>query len=135
VTGMCSKPFAQFMRSTVLAPLQMGHSSFEHMPVTGGATAVALAHGKDGKRMGAPWHVYPEQSTSNLWTTPSDLAKFIIEIQTALRGPKGKVLALRSANAMLTPAGTGPYAVGLAIGQRGQGWYFFHGGSNWGYRA
>ena len=30
---------------------------------------------------------------------------------------------------------TGPYAVGLRVGQRGDGWYFGHAGSNWGFRC
>jgi CubicO group peptidase (beta-lactamase class C family) len=132
---MTGTPFASYMQSRVLAPLQMSHSTFGHMPLTANAPPVALAHGEDGRRMGAPWHVYPELATSNLWSTPTDIAKFVIEIQSALRGPKGKLLEQRVANEMLTPAGVGGFAIGLGIGQRGQGWYFFHSGANWGYRA
>jgi hypothetical protein len=36
---------------------------------------------------------------------------------------------------MLSPVGVGEYAVGFAIQKMGQGWYFAHGGSNWGFRA
>jgi hypothetical protein len=36
---------------------------------------------------------------------------------------------------MMTPAPIGPFAVGFMVGQRGQGRYFWHSGSNWGYRA
>lgn len=135
LTDISRKPFAQFMHATVLAPLQMTHSSYDHMPLNADAPSAALAHDKQGRRMGAPWHVHPEQATSNLWSTPSDIAQFVIEIQSALRGPKGKVLDQRTANEMVTPAGVGPYAIGVSISQRGKGWYFTHGGSNWGYRA
>ena len=36
---------------------------------------------------------------------------------------------------MLTPVGVGGFAVGLAVDERGEGWYFSHGGSNWGFRC
>jgi len=36
---------------------------------------------------------------------------------------------------MLSPVGVGECAVGFAIQKIGQGWYFAHGGSNWGFRA
>jgi len=85
--------------------------------------------------MGAPWHVYPEQAAAGLWTTPSDLARFVIEVQKAYRGPAGAVLSRASAHEMLAPVGVGPFGVGLTLERRGEGWYFSHGGSNWGFRA
>jgi hypothetical protein len=36
---------------------------------------------------------------------------------------------------MVTPTGTGSFAIGFAIERRGEGWYFMHGGSNWGFRG
>jgi CubicO group peptidase (beta-lactamase class C family) len=85
--------------------------------------------------MGAPWHVYPEQAAAGLWTTPSDLARFVIEVQRAYRGPGGAVATQASAREMLAPVGVGPFGVGLTVERRGEGWYFSHGGSNWGFRA
>ena len=85
--------------------------------------------------MSAPWHIYPEQAAAGLWTTPSDLARFVIEVQKAVHGPEGTVLTQGSAQAMVSPVGVGPFSVGLTIEKRGEGWYLTHGGSNWGFRA
>jgi hypothetical protein len=51
-------------------------------------------------------------------------------VQRALRGARGVVLTQASAREMTTPVGVGPYAVGLSLEKRGEGWYFTHGGSN-----
>jgi hypothetical protein len=52
-----------------------------------------------------------------------------------VRGPRGAVLMQSSAREMITPVGVGPFAVGLSIDKRGEGWYFSHSGSNWGFRG
>ena len=85
--------------------------------------------------MGAPWHIYPEQAAAGLWTTPSDLARFAIEVQRSAAGKSNRVLSRAMAQEMLSPVGVGDYAVGFSIQKIGQGWYFQHGGSNWGFQA
>lgn len=133
VTDLVKQPFATFMRETILGPLGMSRSSFEQpMDDTYAATA-SKAHNGGGRRMDAPWHVYPEQAAAGLWTTPSDLARFAIEVQKAIRGPKGAVLTQASAREMLAAIGVGGFAVGFGVNQRGEGWYFSHSGGNWGF--
>ena len=68
---------------------------------------------------------------AGLWTTPTDLARFVIEVQKASLRGDGKVLSSALAREMITPVGVGPYAVGLGVEQRGEGWYFGHSGGNW----
>ena len=135
LTDVTGEDFAALMQSRVLGPLGMADSSFEQPPPESRAARLAHAHNGQGAHGAVPWHIYPEQAAAGLWTTPSDLAKLAIEVQEAARGPKGRVLSQSSAREMTAPVGTGPYAVGFAVEQRGQGWYFAHGGSNWGFRA
>jgi CubicO group peptidase (beta-lactamase class C family) len=135
LTDLTGQPFAAFMRASVLGPLDMTGSTFEQPIPEPMASRTARAHSRDGQARPVKWHVYPEQAAAGLWTTPTDLAKVAIEVQRALRGPRGTVLTHASAREMTTPVGVGPYAVGFSIDKRGEGWYFSHGGSNWGFRC
>jgi CubicO group peptidase (beta-lactamase class C family) len=124
------------MRTSVLDPLSMGDSTYEQPLPADREAKAARAHNGQGRSMGAKWHIYPEQAAAGLWTTPSDLARFAIEIQQTLRtATAGRVLSPALAREMVTPVGVGPFAVGLTIEKRGEGWYFSHGGSNWGFRC
>jgi CubicO group peptidase (beta-lactamase class C family) len=134
LTDTLGKPFHELMRELVLEPVGMSNSTFEQpLPPQRDAHA-ARAHDGRGRAMDTKWHVYPEQAPAGLWTTPTDLAKLAIEVQKALRGDS-KVLSRAAAQEMVTPVGSGPYAVGFGIERRNEGWYFGHGGSNWGFQC
>ena len=128
------KPFAEIMREQVLDPVGMTNSTYEQPLPAAADYSAARAHDKDGKAMDAKWHVYPEQAAAGLWTAPTDLAKLGIEVQKALRG-QSKLLSRGTALEMVAPTGTGSFAIGFGIEKRGEGWYFMHDGSNWGFRA
>ena len=100
---------------------------------------MALAGHADAK-----WHVYPEQYAAGLWTTASDLARFLCEVQLALAGKSQKVLSKEMAWKMVTAGGIGSYALGFTVGsayahepaQPGEAArYFGHTGGNWGFRS
>jgi CubicO group peptidase (beta-lactamase class C family) len=129
------RPFADIMRDDVLRPIGMTHSTYEQPLPPSLDRNAARAHSRDGKAMGPKWHVYPEQAAAGLWTTPSDLARFLIEVERSAVGQSNRVLSRTLIQEMLSPVGVGDYAVGFSIAKIGQGWYFSHGGSNWGFRA
>lgn len=129
------KSYAELLQDMVLDPIGMSTSTFaQPLPVDRDRNA-ARAHGISGAAMGPKWHVYPELAAAGLWTTSTDLAKFAIEVQLSYQNRSNKVLSQASTREMLSPVGVGPFAVGFSLSKRGEGWYFDHGGSNWGFQA
>ena len=129
------RPFAEIMRDGVLRPIGMNNSSYQQPISEERDRNAARAHSREGKSMGAKWHVYPELAAAGLWTTSRDLARFAIEVQRSAIGQSNEVLSRMVVQEMLSPVGVGDFAVGFTISKIGQGWYFRHGGSNWGFRA
>jgi CubicO group peptidase (beta-lactamase class C family) len=135
LTDVMRKPFADVMRELVLDPIGMTNSTYEQPLPAALEGKAAHAHNQNGLPGDAPWRNHPERAAAGLWTTPTDLAKFAIEVQQSLAGRSTKVLARTMAQEMVTPVGVGPFAVGFTIAREGEGWYFSHGGSNWGFRC
>ena len=130
-----SRPFVDLMQDGVLTPIGMTRSSYAHPLSPQHNKNAARAHDNNGESRGPKWHVYPEHAAAGLWTTPTDLARFMIEVQLSARGESNRVLSQSMVQEMLNPVGVGPYAVGFSVSKYGEGWYFDHGGSNWGFRA
>ncbi len=129
------QPFADIMQEHVLDPIGMTNSAFEQPLSPARDRNAARAHDRDGRAMGPKWHVYPELAAAGLWTTPTDLARFAIEVQQSAIGQANRVLSRTTVQEMLAPVGVGNFAVGFSISKRGEGWYFSHGGGNWGFRC
>ena len=135
MTDVYGKPYQDLLQELVLRPIGMTRSGYEQPLSAERDRNAARAHNTAGQPMGVKWHAYPELAAAGLWTTPTDLAKFALEIQLSLQGKSNKVLSAETTRHMITPVGVGPFAVGFTIEKRGEGWYFSHGGSNWGFRA
>ena len=129
------RPFGDILQEYVLDPVGMEHSTFEQPLPPDRDRNATRSHGRNGRARGPKWHVYPELAAAGLWTTPTDLARFAIEVQKAARGDPDGVLTRASVLEMLSPVGVGEFAVGFVISKEGEGWYFSHTGGNWGFRA
>jgi tetratricopeptide (TPR) repeat protein len=78
------------MLNKVLIPLEMRSSSF-NQPPKNKETWLATGY-VNGKEVRGRYHIYPEKAAAGLWSTPTDLAKYIIDVQLSLSGKSNKVL-------------------------------------------
>jgi CubicO group peptidase (beta-lactamase class C family) len=128
-------PFTEILQRDVLGPIGMDDSTLEQPLGAARDRNAARAHDAQGRGRGPKWHAYPELAAAGLWTTPTDLARLAIEVQKSALDESNRVLSRTHVQEMLSPVGVGGFAVGFAVSRLGRGWYFGHGGSNWGFRA
>lgn len=133
LVDMYGKSYGEILNQNVLIPLEMHNSTFEQPLSAANDKNAARAHPRAVGEYPHKWKIYPELAAAGLWTTPSDLAKVLIDTQRAYRRDTSRVLTTDSVQKMLSPVGVGPYAVGYTIAKNGEGWYFGHGGSNFGF--
>lgn len=126
VTG---KAYADFMQENVLKPLEMTNSSYLQPPLSSAELATGY-YASNGEPVKGLYHLYPEQAAAGLWTTPSDLAKYIIECQLALEGKSKRVLSTEMMQKRMTPYTDAAAALGVFIDKRGNNQYFNHNGGN-----
>ena len=111
----------------------MADSSYEQPLPPARAALTAGGTSSDGKVVHGRWHIYPEMAAAGLWTTPTDLAKFAIEIALSKQGKSNRVLSQKMTSEMLTPvleeAGLGFFLDKDNAGQ------FGHNGADEGFQA
>lgn len=123
----------QHMHELVLKPLGMSHSTYEQPLPAAWANNAASGYVPDGSMTQGKWHVYPELAPDGLWTTATDLARFVIDLQKTVAGDSGKVLRRAIAMQMVEPYVEPLAGVGLMLEDRNGERYFDHGGWNEGY--
>ena len=94
--------FPELMWQTVLEPLNMTSSTYAQPLPNDIAQATATGYYAGGKAVEGRWHIYPEMAAAGLWTTPSDLAHFVIGVQQAVSGTSNKVISQAMTKQMLT---------------------------------
>jgi CubicO group peptidase (beta-lactamase class C family) len=109
------KPFTALMEGLVLGAAEMTSSSFAE-PIAPDLEPWAVSgHYGDGAELPGRWRVIPEHSAAGLWSTPTDVAKLLIQIGRAWRGESQLFLALDTAHEMLNQQNGGPYGPGAAV--------------------
>lgn len=143
-------PFAQFMQETVLDPLGMASSTFEQPLPAAVRARASTEHDAEGQPFEGKRHHFPILASGGLWTTPSDLARFAIELMCAYLGQSERLLSQEMARQMLTaqvPIRNGGLATACGLGfelggageiatasrqQLGEALSIQHAGATWG---
>ncbi|HEY2963477.1 MAG TPA: serine hydrolase [Pyrinomonadaceae bacterium] len=128
------RPYPEIARETVLGPLNMTNSTYSQPLPDDWRKKAASGHRRDGSLVPGKIHVYPEMAAAGLWTTPTDLAKFGIEVQLSYAGRSNKVLSKEMIDKMVTPF-MEDAGLGFFIDKRGNAVYFGHDGADEGFRA
>ena len=128
------KPYPDIARETVLGPLNMTNSTYMQPLPDDWRKKAASGHRRDGSLVAGKIHVYPEMAAAGLWTTPTDLAKFGIEVQLSYAGRSNKVLKKEMIDKMVTPF-MEDVGLGFFIDKHGNAVYFTHDGADDGFRA
>ncbi|WP_169804899.1 serine hydrolase domain-containing protein [Sphingomonas asaccharolytica] len=125
-------PFAELAERELLGPLGMTRSAYAQPPSATIRADMAFGHA-NGVPIPGNYHVYPEQGPAGLWTSASDLARLLMDIQASAAGKKGHRLSPAMTREMLTPVkdnwglGTALYTTGAAR--------FGHDGVNEGFQS
>lgn len=128
------KPYPEIARETVLKPLNMTNSTYSQPLPADWRPKAATGYRSNGKEVEGKLHIYPEMAAAGLWTTPTDLAKFAIEMQLSLAGRSNKVLTKQSVD-MMTTSFMENVGLGFFIEKHGAATYFGHGGSDEGFTS
>jgi CubicO group peptidase (beta-lactamase class C family) len=129
------RSFEDALNRLVLRPAGMADSHFIQ-PLSAALIAnAATGHRADGTELPGGWRVVPELAAGGLWSTPTDLARLLIEISRAWRGEPNPVLSLKSSRIMLTAQNKGPDGLGGAVSGSGRSLVFMKRGQNIGYQS
>jgi CubicO group peptidase (beta-lactamase class C family) len=131
ITDVIGRPFPDIMQETVLSPIGMERSGYFQPLDHDSADNVAAGHDGMGSVFDGYWLTMANLAGGGLWSTPSELCLFAIEIQKALRG-ESSIISQEITEEMLR-AHIGSYGLGFALQGEGENLAFSHGGDSRGY--
>ena len=130
---VAAEPFEDFMQSTVLDPLGMMHSSFRQPLPPLLLRLAATPHLAGGARILSGLRT-SEMAMAGLWSTPSDLAQYLISIQRTFSGSNAGLIGRQLTKEMLAPQ-KGYHGLGPVITGQGNMARFGHDGFNKGFQS
>lgn len=85
--------FAKYVEEEIFQKLDMKQSTYNFYPDKTEGFKIARGHYDDGSiDPNKKYHVYPEQAAAGFWSTPSDMARILIQMQQEYNGHSEKIL-------------------------------------------
>jgi len=122
----------EYMSKNILLPIGMKNSTYQQPITKKWQKNISAAYDRNGKLIDGLWNNYPEQAAAGLWTTPSDLALYCIEIQDIAQHKKEGVLKKETVQKMLTKHKNN-WGLGPSLKYEKDSLLFGHGGKNAGF--
>ena len=122
----------EYMSKNILVPMGMKNSTYQQPIAKEWQKNISAAYNGNGQLISGLWNNYPEQAAAGLWTTPSDLARYCIEIQNIAQGEKKGVLTKETVQKMLTKHKNN-WGLGPSLKYEKDSLMFGHGGKNAGF--
>jgi len=126
--------FESFMQSNVLTRSGMTNSTFAQPLSESLQENAATGYYAGGQPIPGRFRVAPELAVAGLWSTPSDIAKYVIQVQQSYSGSANQLLASSLTRDMLNP-GLGRRGLGPTISGSGDSIRFGHDGFNEGFES
>lgn len=133
MTDVTQQSFPQLMEQLIFRSIGMEHSTFDQPLSARWIPFAATAYDIDGQPYSGKYRTYPEMAPDGLWTTPTDLARFAIEVQNENAGKSHKILTQSNMRQMLTPQ-QGRWGLGFELNRSGEKPSFDHGGAVEGFK-
>jgi CubicO group peptidase (beta-lactamase class C family) len=121
-----------YMSKNILLPIGMKNSTYQQPIAKEFQNNISAAYDGNGELIKGLWNNYPEQAAAGLWTTPSDLAMYCMEIQDIVQGKKNGVLTKETVDKMLTKH-KNDWGLGPSLQNEKDSLIFGHGGKNAGF--
>jgi CubicO group peptidase (beta-lactamase class C family) len=128
ITG---KSFYEAMDDLVLHPAKMKNSRFALEVPEKSKSNFAIGYRRNGDVVKGGYHIYPEQAAAGLWTTPTDLVRFMLLVGDCYRNDKGFLKQSTVKEMFKKIPGAG--GLGFGIDGTGDSLRFRHSGGNEGY--
>jgi CubicO group peptidase (beta-lactamase class C family) len=132
LTDLTKQGYEQYMYEQVLRPLGMTNSSYNQPPTVAQSKNLATGYKSNGDEVPGKYFVYPEKAAAGLWTTPTDICKYLVEMQLAYNGKSSKLLNQEMVKLHVIPY-KNEVAMGTFLQDRNGELYFNHTASNEGF--